>query len=82
MALAYPRALFYPLLMTKASAAAKNGAGGAGADDDGRRLSRLTALTADPTAEAFAEVIGLNSLAYIHRGDRREEPCIYTVGCA
>lgn len=57
VALAYPRALFYPLLMTKASAAARNGEGGAGADDDGRRLSRLTALTADPSAEAFAEVI-------------------------
>ncbi|CAM9754681.1 unnamed protein product [Ectocarpus sp. 6 AP-2014] len=57
VALAYPRALFYPLLMTKASAAARNGEGGAGADDDGRRLSRLTALTADPSAEAFAEAL-------------------------
>ncbi|CAM9811219.1 unnamed protein product, partial [Ectocarpus fasciculatus] len=57
VALAYPRALFYPLLMTKASAAARNGAGGAGADEDGRRLSRLTALTADPSAEAFAEAL-------------------------
>ncbi|CAB1116122.1 unnamed protein product [Ectocarpus sp. CCAP 1310/34] len=57
VALAYPRALFYPLLMTKASAAARNGEGGAGADDDGRKLSRLTALTADPSAEAFAEAL-------------------------
>lgn len=54
VALAYPRALFYPLLMTKASAAARRGGGGGA--DDGQRLSKLTALTFDASGEAFAEV--------------------------
>lgn len=57
MALAYPRALFFPLLMTKASADRRDGGGGGtGAASGGRRLSKLTGLTADPSGEAFAEV--------------------------
>lgn len=62
VALAYPRALFFPLLMTKASAARRGGAAGGGgggtesANDGDRRLSKLTGLTADPSGEAFAEV--------------------------
>lgn len=55
VALAYPRALFYPLLMTKASAEARRGRDGGGADD-GQRLSKLSALTFDASGEAFAEV--------------------------
>eukprot|EP00752_Nemacystus_decipiens_P003549 g3275.t1 len=53
----FPRALFFPLLMTKASAARRTAAG-AGASDDVDRLSKLTALTADPSGEAFAEALG------------------------
>ena len=56
VARAYPRALFFPLLMTKTSAARRNG-DGTGAADDGGRLSKLTALTADPSGEAFTEVV-------------------------
>lgn len=52
VALAYPRAVLFPLLMTKASAARRDFDGG----DDGGKLSKLTALTADSSAEAFAEV--------------------------
>eukprot|EP00903_Cladosiphon_okamuranus_P011333 g10683.t1 len=60
VALAYPRALFFPLLMTKASAARRAGGGDGvtGAASDGERLSKLTALTADPSGEAFAEALG------------------------
>lgn len=57
VALAYPRALFFPLLMTKASAARRGGGGGTAAASDGERFSKLTALTADPSGEAFAEVV-------------------------
>lgn len=56
VALAYPRALFFPLLMTKASAARRGGDGKATASEGGR-LSKLTGLTADPSGEAFAEVM-------------------------
>lgn len=54
MARAYPRALFYPLHITKASADRI----GKETDDvmEDLGLEKLTALTFDPTAEAFAEV--------------------------
>lgn len=55
VALAYPRALFYPLLMTKASAEARRGRDGGGTVDR-QRLSKLSALTFDASGEAFAEV--------------------------
>ena len=48
----YPRALFYPLLMTKASSSSRRTEG----DDDDAKLCRLTAMVFDPSAEAFAEV--------------------------
>lgn len=63
VAVAYPRALFFPLLMTKASAARRNGGGGTGTGNDGGRLSKLTALTADPIGEAFAQVCSAASSA-------------------
>lgn len=60
IARAYPRALFYPLKITKASlsraekeAVDGGGDGGVMGDD---RFSKLTALTFDASAEAFAEV--------------------------
>lgn len=52
---AYPRALFYPLLMTKASLT-RAATMDAGVDVEETRLSKLTALAHDETAEAFAEV--------------------------
>lgn len=60
IARAYPRALFYPLKITKASLSsaekgAVDGAGDDGVGDDAR-FSKLTALTFDASAEAFAEV--------------------------
>ena len=64
VAFAYPRALFFPLLMTKASAARRAG-DGTGAVNDGGRLSKLTGLTADPSGEAFAEVSGAKQIALV-----------------
>lgn len=60
VAVSYPRALFYPLLITKTSA--ERGLAEGTADGDGGcsaklgKLGKLTALTSDPSAEAFAEV--------------------------
>lgn len=54
----YPRALFYPLLITKTSTAREQleGKAGTAGGVHGGRLGKLTALTFDPSAEAFAEV--------------------------
>lgn len=68
MALAYPRALFYPLLMTKASAEARRG--GDGGTDHGQRLSKLSALTFDASGEAFAEVKSSSQGSTRASGDR------------
>lgn len=55
----YPRALFYPLNITKASAARTDKAAVArvpGGETHDDVLAKLKALTFDPTLEAFAEV--------------------------
>lgn len=54
VARAYPRAVFYPLLMTKTSA--EREAQGTTGSDGGGRLGKLTALSFDSSAEAFAQV--------------------------
>lgn len=67
VALAYPRALFYPLLMTKASIREGAGveAGAASGNINAQRLSKLTAITFDPSGETFAEVTSTTMVSWL-----------------
>lgn len=66
MARVYPRALFYPLLITKTSAERMKDKDDSNINNsDSGGLSMLTALTFDSSAEAFAEVGGGGLLRFV-----------------